>query len=54
MGYSIPFIDSSLYELLSKVNQVFESLELVTQSVPHGMYKEVANHSSPQIIGEKD
>ena len=45
MGYSIPFTDSSLYESLTKVNRVFESLESVTQSMRHGMYKQVPNHS---------
>ena len=38
MGYSTPFTDSSLYESLTEVNQVFESLESlesVTQSVQH-------------------
>ena len=35
MGYSIPFTESSLYETLTKVNQVFESLELLTQSATH-------------------
>jgi len=31
MGHSIPFTDSSLYEPLTKVNRVYESLESVTQ-----------------------
>jgi len=53
MGHSIPFTDSSLYESLTKVNQVFESLESVTQSVRHGMYKQVPNHSSSQIVVKK-
>ena len=38
MGYSTPITDSSLYESLTEVNQVFESLESlesVTQSVQH-------------------
>ena len=56
MGYSIPFTDSSLYESLTKVNGVYESLESVTQSVRHGTYKQVPNHSesgimSPELCG---
>lgn len=41
MGYLIPFTNSSLYESLSKVNWVFESLESlesVTQSVLYTLY----------------
>ena len=53
MGYSIPFTDSSLYEWFTKVNRVFESFESVTQGVRQGMYKQVPNHSSPQIIVKK-
>lgn len=43
MEYSIPFTDSSLYEF-TKVNWVFESiesLESVSASVCHRMYKQV-------------
>ena len=38
MGYLIPFTDLSLYESLTKMNRVFESL--MNLSVRHGMYKQ--------------